>query len=103
VSFVWRASFERVPANCTGSLGQDFVPDGRSFGHSCSPGDGQPIEPTPTECWHGGMIYFNPNDPAIIVERRDSVGYTFNFANTWSWILLGSFLIPSFSGHVFLS
>lgn len=25
------------------------------------------------------MLYFNPQDPAIIVERLDGIGYTVNF------------------------
>lgn len=43
------------------------------------------------------MIYFNPNDAVLFVEKRDGVGYTFNFANRWSWVLLASlaFVIAS--------
>ncbi len=44
-------------------------------------------EPTPNECWKGGMIYYNPNDAALFVEKRAGLGYTFNFANRWSWAL----------------
>ncbi len=46
-------------------------------------------DPTPDECWKGGMLYYNPNDAALMVERRDSVGFTVNFGNPWSWALLG--------------
>jgi uncharacterized membrane protein len=46
-------------------------------------------DPTPDECWKGGMLYYNPNDAALMVERRDSVGLTVNFGNPWSWALLG--------------
>ena len=46
-------------------------------------------DPTPDECWKGGMLYYNPNDVAFMVERRDSVGWTVNFGNPWSWALLG--------------
>jgi uncharacterized membrane protein len=28
----------------------------------------------------GGLFYYNPNDPALIVEKRDGLGYTYNFA-----------------------
>jgi uncharacterized membrane protein len=51
----------------------------------------QPSAPeiTPEECWKGGMIYYNPNDPVLVVEKRASFGYTFNFANPWSWALMG--------------
>jgi uncharacterized membrane protein len=49
-----------------------------------------PVDPTPNECWKGGMIYSNPNDSALFVARRDSVGFTSNMANPWSWVMLGS-------------
>ncbi|MGA7409795.1 MAG: DUF5808 domain-containing protein [Bryobacteraceae bacterium] len=53
-----------------------------------------PPEPTPDECWKGGgVIYYNPNDPAVMVEKRFGAGYTFNFANRWSWVLLGSLIL----------
>jgi uncharacterized membrane protein len=58
------------------------------------PGDG--VEPTPNECWKAGMIYYNPNDPALFVEKRAGLGYTFNFGNRWSWMLaLGLVLVIS--------
>lgn len=40
---------------------------------------------TPDECWRGGMFYYNPADPAFMVESRDSMGFTFNFGNRLSW------------------
>jgi len=49
-----------------------------------------PVDPTPNECWKGGMIYYNPNDAALFVARRDSVGFTSNMGNPWSWVMLGS-------------
>jgi uncharacterized membrane protein len=35
--------------------------------------------------WIGGLIYFNPADPALFVERRMGIGWTLNFGNLWSW------------------
>jgi uncharacterized membrane protein len=49
---------------------------------------GEPMDPTPNECWKGGIFYYNPNDAALFVEKREGLGYTFNFANRWSWVLL---------------
>jgi uncharacterized membrane protein len=49
---------------------------------------------TPDECWKFGLIYFNPNDPAIMVEKRFGVGYTLNFGNrALVWILGAGLLI----------
>jgi uncharacterized membrane protein len=40
---------------------------------------------TPDRCWKSGLIYDNPDDPAVIVEAvRDR--YTFNFGRAWSWV-----------------
>jgi uncharacterized membrane protein len=50
-------------------------------------------DPTPNECWKGGMIYYNPNDAALFVQRRDGIGFTVNLANRWSWAIYGSLLL----------
>lgn len=47
-----------------------------------------PPEQTPIECWKAGMFYYNPADPVVMVEKRTGFGYTFNFANPWSWALM---------------
>ena len=52
-----------------------------------------PIDPTPNECWKGGMIYYNANDAALFVPRRDGLGFTVNLANRWSWLLYGGWLL----------
>ncbi|MEP6962678.1 MAG: DUF5808 domain-containing protein, partial [Acidobacteriota bacterium] len=45
---------------------------------------------TPDKCWKGGLWYPNPNDAALFVGRRDGMGYTWNMAHGWSWVILGS-------------
>jgi uncharacterized membrane protein len=50
-------------------------------------------DPTPNECWRGGMVYYNPNDSALFVQRRDGMGFTVNLANRWSWAIYGSLLL----------
>jgi uncharacterized membrane protein len=57
-----------------------------------------PVDPTPNECWKGGMIYYNPNDAALFVQRRDSLGFTINFGNRWSWAIYGSLFFVLVSG-----
>jgi uncharacterized membrane protein len=49
-----------------------------------------PVDPTPNECWKGGMFYYNPHDATLFVGRRDGVGFTSNMGNPWSWVMLGS-------------
>ena len=43
---------------------------------------------TPDECWKLGLFYVNPNDPALMVEKRDGIGYTLNFGNRLTWGLI---------------
>lgn len=49
---------------------------------------GMPMEHTADECWHAAVIYYNPADPALFVQKRFGFGYTFNFGNRWSWVIL---------------
>jgi uncharacterized membrane protein len=50
---------------------------------------------TPDACWKWGVFYFNPADPAILIEKRFGIGYTLNFGNRWSWaVMLAVLLIP---------
>jgi len=56
----------------------------------------EPMNPTPNECWKANIFYYNPNDSALFVEKREGLGYTFNFANRWSWgLLLGLALVAA--------
>ncbi len=50
-------------------------------------------DPTPNDCWRGGIIYHNPNDAALFVQRRDGIGFTVNLGNRWSWAIYGSLLL----------
>ena len=63
---------------------------------------GDPLEPTPDECWNGGIFYYNPDDAALFVEKREGLGYTFNFANRWAWAILGSLALVLASGFFVL-
>ena len=57
----------------------------------------RPVEATPDECWTLGGIYNNPNDPAIFVQKRVGWGYTVNFGNKWSYMVLGGFVAGAFA------
>jgi uncharacterized membrane protein len=65
----------------------------------------RPVEPAPARgaapvgdrtedrYWKGGVLYFNPNDPALLVEKRFGIGYTLNFGHRLAWVLLGAILL----------
>lgn len=61
---------------------------------------GVDAENTPDSCWRLGSIYYNPADPALFVQKRIGIGYTFNFANRISWAILAA-LIAGILGVVF--
>jgi uncharacterized membrane protein len=45
-------------------------------------GEGYVQRPNEEEHWrHGGLTYYNPEDPALVVEKLTGVGYTLNFAH----------------------
>lgn len=49
----------------------------------------------PANVWRWGIFYYNPDDPALMVQKRFGIGYTLNFANSKSWLLLlAALLLP---------
>lgn len=40
------------------------------------------------EFWRWGIFYYNPNDPAIWVDKRTGLGWTLNFAHKESWVII---------------
>ncbi|MGA9884788.1 MAG: DUF5808 domain-containing protein [Candidatus Acidiferrales bacterium] len=45
------------------------------------------------EHWKMGIFYYNPDDPALLVEKRFGIGYTFNFARGLAWVILALLII----------
>lgn len=58
------------------------------------PAEGDPTVGDRTEdrYWKAGLVYFNRNDPALLVEKRFGVGYTLNFGHWISWAILATIL-----------
>lgn len=51
---------------------------------------GSGADATPDRRWYLGQFYYNPEDPALMVERRFGLGYTLNFGNRLAWLFLRS-------------
>jgi uncharacterized membrane protein len=51
------------------------------------PGDG-----SPDDGWKAGIVYYNPDDPALFVERRMGWGWTLNFGHRASWLIVAIIL-----------
>jgi uncharacterized membrane protein len=47
----------------------------------------RPGQKPPDGAW-SGTFYSNPDDPALLVPKRYGIGYTLNFGNPWSWVVL---------------
>jgi uncharacterized membrane protein len=45
------------------------------------------------DAWLGGILYFNPSDPVVLVERRMGVGWTLNLGNPRAVMFVGAILL----------
>ncbi len=43
--------------------------------------------------WKLGLIYYNPDDPSIFVEKRFGVGVTINFGRPGAWMVIIGFIV----------
>jgi uncharacterized membrane protein len=57
---------------------------------------------TPDHAWKaGGLVYFNPLDPAVWVENRIGPGYGLNMGNPRAWLLIaGMMLVPMIAARL---
>ncbi len=44
------------------------------------------------------MLYFNPDDAALWVEKRAGIGYTMNFAHVSAWVIMALILLVPILG-----
>lgn len=50
------------------------------------------------ELYKLGIFYYNPKDPNLIVEKRNGLGWTFNFGHSisiWTFALILAIIIIS--------
>ena len=52
--------------------------------------------------WKAGLIYSNPNDPAVWVEKRFGIGYTLNFARADAWWFLAAVVLVPLAASLLL-
>lgn len=55
------------------------------------PADPDVIDADDDHHWKAGVLYFNREDPSVMVEKRFGIGWTVNFGNPKSWLI---FLLP---------
>jgi hypothetical protein len=67
-----------------------------------APGASPPGDRTPDAAWKWGLFYANPDDPALLVEKRAGIGYTVNLAHGKAWALLGLLVLAPLAGVLLL-
>jgi len=55
--------------------------------------DGEEISRDDDRYWKAGVLYFNPDDPALFVPKRFGVGWTMNCARPQVWVLTGGLIV----------
>ncbi|MGC1685241.1 MAG: DUF5808 domain-containing protein [Candidatus Acidiferrales bacterium] len=58
-------------------------------------------KPVPEGAWKGGVFCFNRQDPSLFVPKRFGIGYTINFANRWSWLVVAILVVLILAPFVF--
>lgn len=67
----------RIDRRLKRAVGRVYVQRGRDAAH-----------------WYaGGLFYYNPEDPALFVEKLVGFGYTFNMANRWVYVYLAYIIV----------
>jgi uncharacterized membrane protein len=57
-------------------------------GPESAPGDPNAVRRDDDGYWKAGLFYYNPDDPALWVEKRFGIGYTVNFGRPAAWLLV---------------
>jgi uncharacterized membrane protein len=47
----------------------------------------------PQSPWRLVVFYFDETDPRVLVPKRTHLGWTLNFGNRASWVVLGWFVL----------
>lgn len=50
------------------------------------------IERSERKHWKGGLFYCNPQDPELVIPKRNGSGVTLNFGRREAWIVIGILL-----------
>lgn len=49
-----------------------------------------------------GTFYFNRKDPRLTVPKLSGLGWTFNFASSYSWLLIIAVILILIASHYLL-
>ncbi|MGA2185872.1 MAG: DUF5808 domain-containing protein [Bryobacteraceae bacterium] len=89
---VWSLALAAV----VGALTVSLMRGGQGGSRAAVTAGGAPVgDRTPDACWKWGLFYVNAADPSILIEKRFGIGYTLNFGNRWTWVVLALLLVPA--------
>jgi uncharacterized membrane protein len=92
-----------APATVIGAFAVAIMRSGQGGSRAMVNTGSAPVgDHTPDACWKWGIFYVNAEDPSILIEKRFGIGYTLNFGNRWTWVLLALLLAPASAGLIFL-
>ena len=93
---IWVVPFGIVAMSTAAMVWMMRVGQAGQRGLSPSQRRGARGDATPDDAWKAGMIYFNPADPAWLVEKRMGIGWTFNFGHKLTWVMLAALVALPF-------
>lgn len=50
---------------------------------------------TPDSAWKLGLFYYNPDDPALLVEKRFGIGWDLNWGRPAAWLVIAMIMLPA--------
>jgi len=62
-----------------------------------------PTDRQDRENWYLGVFYHNSADPNIWLPKRYGWGWTLNFAQPWSWIIMIGIIAATCLPYLFIS
>ncbi|NQU76930.1 MAG: DUF1648 domain-containing protein, partial [Planctomycetes bacterium] len=64
-----------------------------SLDEAKSPSERPVGDRTPDSAWKLGLFYYNPEDPAVFIEKRFGIGWDFNWGRPAAWLMLLTLMI----------
>ncbi|MCL6600082.1 MAG: DUF5808 domain-containing protein [Alicyclobacillus macrosporangiidus] len=88
----WVIVLAKTARRSGGSVAAAAVPNG-PFPGAGAPSARRVVHRDDDRFWKGGVLYFNRDDPALLVPKRFGIGWTLNFAHPGAWLLIIALLL----------
>ncbi|WP_197029219.1 DUF5808 domain-containing protein [Alicyclobacillus macrosporangiidus] len=88
----WVIVLAKTARRSASSVTAAAVPKG-PFQGAGAPGTRRVVHRDDDRFWKVGVLYFNRDDPALLVPKRFGIGWTLNFAHPGAWLLIIALLL----------